>query len=229
MFAWKMIVLSLPRIQSQRYQVNIQGLEAHALWLGLSWFHVLRESLVFAASFLISSKSSPWASLVFQTASLCSPGCFRNSVCRPCWPWAQRFFCLCLLNAGIKGTCHCAWPMNFFCNPSPTVSSLLHCCLVWFWYRFSQYSPSWPPPSFSWILGWPQPAPTLREVFKHMKWEPWAPDGTLVYQHVAVLSSLVDLHWQAKANPRLQSSWYTFRAKGKPKRPFSPNSSQCHF
>lgn len=31
MFAWKMIVLSLPRIQSQRYQVSFRGLQACAL------------------------------------------------------------------------------------------------------------------------------------------------------------------------------------------------------
>ena len=29
-----------------------------------------------------------------------------NSLCRPGWPWTQRFACLCLSNAGIKDICH---------------------------------------------------------------------------------------------------------------------------
>jgi hypothetical protein len=29
-----------------------------------------------------------------------------NSLCRPGWPRTQRFTCLCLPSAGIKGMCH---------------------------------------------------------------------------------------------------------------------------
>jgi hypothetical protein len=38
---------------------------------------------------------------------LCSPPWLSwNSLCRPGWPWTQKFACLCLPSAGIKGMHH---------------------------------------------------------------------------------------------------------------------------
>jgi large subunit ribosomal protein L32e len=39
----------------------------------------------------------------------------RISLCRPGWPRTQKYACLCLPSAGIKGVCHHARPM---CNKS---------------------------------------------------------------------------------------------------------------
>jgi hypothetical protein len=50
----------------------------------------------------------PFVCLFFvfrDRVSLYSPGCLSwNSLCRPAWPQTQKFTCLCLPSAGIKGT-----------------------------------------------------------------------------------------------------------------------------
>jgi hypothetical protein len=51
----------------------------------------------------------------WDRVSLCSPGCpGTNSLCRPGWPRTQKFACLCLQSAGIKGMHHHTQPNLVF-------------------------------------------------------------------------------------------------------------------
>ena len=40
----------------------------------------------------------------------------RTSLCKPSWPQFQRFTCLCLPNAGMKGLCHHIGPVHLHFN-----------------------------------------------------------------------------------------------------------------
>jgi hypothetical protein len=54
----------------------------------------------------LASSGKKAAKLFLKTGFLFSPGCPRNSLCRPQRPWTQRSTCLFLLSTGIKGSYH---------------------------------------------------------------------------------------------------------------------------
>jgi len=49
----------------------------------------------------------------FETGFFCvALAVLGNSLCRPGWPQTQKFACLCLPSAGIKGMRHHAWQVD---------------------------------------------------------------------------------------------------------------------
>ena len=63
--------------------------------------------------------------LILNRVSLGSPGCPEtHSICRQGWPWTQKYACLCLPSAVIKGMCHDC-PATLYYLWAPPNTSLL--------------------------------------------------------------------------------------------------------